>query len=38
MRSIVNKILGSIVRIGVSASSTASALSTNEPKRPEKLK
>lgn len=38
MKSIINKCIGSIVKVGASVSSTASYFSAHEPKRPEKLK
>lgn len=38
MKLIINKVIGSVIKTGVSASSTASGTLMNEPKRPEKLK
>lgn len=38
MKSIINKCIGSIIKVGASVSSTASFVGVFEPKRPEKLK
>lgn len=38
MKTIINKCINSMIKIGASASSSACALAIHEPKRPEKLK
>lgn len=38
MKSIINKVIESAIKIGAGATSTASSVGVHEPKRPEKLK
>lgn len=38
MKNIINKGISAIIKVGISASSAASAATWHEPKRPSKLK